>query len=164
MAITHVPNTYKGTINISSSANATISVGSIYSGAVGQVYTVGAGGGGGSSYVPANGAYLSAGTSWNNTNTNTNTNIKISGNNPTLSTDTTAINLNELSELLNMFKDVMMFSFEDPKVLAENPTLNDAYTQYKDKLKEKYNDPELKEVYNQYKLIKALSQKEEKND
>jgi hypothetical protein len=63
-----------------------------------------------------------------------------------------------------MFKEVMMFSFEDPKVLAENPTLNDAYTQYKDKLKEKYNDPELKEVYNQYKLIKALSQKEEKND
>jgi hypothetical protein len=153
MAITHVPSTRTGTINISSSANATISVGSIYS----SNYTIGAGGGGGGS------SYISAGpTSW--TNTNTNTNIRISGNNPTLSTDTTAINLNELSELLNMFKDVMMISFEDPKVLAENPTLNDAYTQYKDKLKEKYNDPELKEVYNQYKLIKALSQREEKND
>jgi hypothetical protein len=157
MAITHVPNTYKGTINISSSPNATISVGTISSGSIyssaSQVYTVGAGGGGSSSY-------LTAGASWNTVNTNTN--IKISGNNPTLSTDTNVINLNELSELLNMFKEVMMFSFEDPKVLAENPTLHDAYTQYKDKLKEKYNDPELKEVYNQYKLIKALSQKEEK--
>ena len=155
MAITHVPSTYKGTINISSSPNATISVGTISSGSIyssaSQVYTVG--GGGGSSY-------LTAGASWNTVNTNTN--IKISGNNPTLSTDTNVINLNELSELLNMFKEVMMFSFEDPKVLAENPTLHDAYTQYKDKLKEKYNDPELKEVYNQYKLIKALSQKEEK--
>jgi len=150
MAIAHVPNTYKGTINISSSSNATVSVGSIYS----SNYTIGAGGGGGSSYISA------GSTSW----TNTNTNIRISGNNPTLSTDTTIINLNELSELLNMFKDVMMISFEDPKVLAENPTLNDAYTQYKDKLKEKYNDPELKEVYNQYKLIKALSLREEKND
>ena len=156
MTITHVPSACTGTINISSSANATISVGSIYSGAVGQVYTVGAGGGGGSSYISA------GPTSW--TNANTNTNIRISGNNPTLSTDTAVINLNELTELLNMFKDVMMFSFEDPKVLAENPTLNDAYTQYKDKLKEKYNDPELKEVYNQYKLIKALSLREEKND
>ena len=157
MTITHVPNTYKGTINISSSPNATISVGTISSGSIyssaSQVYTVGAGGGGSSSY-------LTAGASWNTVNTNTN--IKISGNNPTLSTDTNVINLNELSELLNMFKEVMMFSFEDPKVLAENPTLHDAYTQYKDKLKEKYNDPELKEVYNQYKLIKALSQKEEK--
>ena len=155
MAITPRPNTFKGTINISASPNATISSGSIYSSAS-QVYTVGAGGGGGSS------SYLTAGASWNTVNTNTN--IKVSGNNPTLSTDTAVINLNELSELLNMFKDVMMFSFEDPKVLAENPTLHDAYTQYKDKLKEKYNDPELKEVYNQYKLIKALSQKEEQND
>jgi len=84
----------------------------------------------------------------------------ISGKNPTLSTDNSKINIDEMAELLKMFKEIMFFAFEEAKVLEENPTLNDAYTTYKNKLKEKYNDPELQEAYNQYKLIKALSTEE----
>ena len=149
MAITHVPSTYTGTINVTTSPNATVSVGSIYAGSVGQVYTIGAGGGGGT------GAYLTSSNQWSSTSVNAN--LKISGNNPKLQTDKNEISIDEMAELLKMFKEIMFFAFEEAKVLEENPTLNDAYTTYKNKLKEKYNDPELQEAYNQYKLIKTLS-------
>jgi hypothetical protein len=149
MAITHVPSTYTGTININTSPKATVSVGSIYTGSVGQVYTIGASSGAGT------GAYLTSGHQWSSTSVNAN--LKISGKNPTLQTDKNEISIDEMAELLKMFKEVMFFAFEEAKVLEENPTLNDAYTTYKNKLKEKYNDPELQEAYNQYKLIKTLS-------
>jgi hypothetical protein len=150
MAITQLPSTYQGTINITTSPNVNVSVvSSAYTGSVGQVYTIGAGGGGSS------GAYLTSSNQWSSTSVNAN--LKISGKNPTLQTDKNEISIDEMAELLKMFKEIMFFAFEEAKVLEENPTLNDAYTTYKNKLKEKYSDPELQEAYNQYKLIKALS-------
>jgi len=109
----------------------------------------------------SSGMYLtSSGWSSISPTTYTQADVKISGKNPTLSTDKNKIDIDEMAELLKMFKEVMFFAFEESKVLEENPTLNDAYITYKNKLKEKYSDPELQEVYNQYKLIKALSTEE----
>jgi hypothetical protein len=135
-----------------------------------STYVIAAGGGGSSSgtytgsiSIPTanSGMYLtSSGFSGISTTTSIPADLKISGKNPTLSTDKSKIDIDEMADLLKMFKEVMFFAFEESKVLEENPTLNDAYTNYKNKLKEKYSDPELQEAYNQYKLIKALSTEE----
>jgi len=145
------------------------------------VVTVGAGGGGGSSSstytgnlslpstwatpgitTGSSGMYLTSSGYVTNT-TKIQAEVTISGKNPTLSTDSNKIDLDEMAGILATLKDVFFILPKHQKLIDENPTLKDAWDQYESVLRKNLNDPELKEVYNQYKTLEALS-KEEQHD
>ena len=109
----------------------------------GTVYITSSGtgypGGAGSS-----GSYLTSGTGisgtqWSN---NINANIKITGNNPTLSTEKNDINLDELADLIKILKERLLIIVPD-------------FEKH-----EKYSA--LKKAYDHYKLIEAMIQEEKK--
>jgi hypothetical protein len=121
---------------------------------------IGSGGGGGSGVytttapntstitVPAQGGggagtYLSSGTSgsmW--VGTTQNANVKITGNNPTITTDKNSINLDEVADLVKILKERLLVIIPD-------------FEKH-----EKY--AALKKAYDHYKLIEAMVQEEKK--
>ena len=124
------------------------------------VTMIGSGGGGGSGVytttapntstitVPAQGGggagtYLSSGTSgsmW--VGTTQNANVKITGNNPTITTDKNSINLDEVADLVKILKERLLVIIPD-------------FEKH-----EKY--AALKKAYDHYKLIEAMVQEEKK--
>ena len=121
----------------------------------------GGGGGGGGVYttttapntstitIPAQGGggvgtYLSSGTTstpmW--TNITQNANIKVTGNNPTITTDKNSINLDEVADLVKILKERLLVIIPD-------------FEKH-----EKY--AALKKAYDHYKLIEAMVQEEKK--
>jgi hypothetical protein len=99
--------------------------------------TVPAQGGGGS------GTYLSSGTigsMW--TTTMQNANVRITGNNPTITTDKNSINLDEVADLVKILKERLLVIIPD-------------FEKH-----EKY--AALKKAYDHYKLIEAMVQEETK--
>jgi hypothetical protein len=125
------------------------------------VTMIGSGGGGGSGVytttapntstitVPAQGGggvgtYLSSGTSgpmWTTTTTQ-NANVRITGNNPTITTDKNSINLDEVADLVKILKERLLVIIPD-------------FEKH-----EKY--AALKKAYDHYKLIEAMVQEEKK--
>lgn len=130
---------------------------------ISSTITIGAGGGGGSSGQ----YYTTSGTStvWSNpllSTTSINANLIISGKKPTLSTDMNKIDIDEMAGIIATLRDVFFILPKHQKLIDENPTLKDAWEQYETVLRKNLNDPELKEVYNQYKTLEALLKEEEK--
>ena len=126
----------------------------------------GGGGGGGSIYtgnisIPtttgSSGMYL---TSSGYTTITTQADVKISGPNPTLSTDHYKININEMIGVIEMMKEVFCIIPKNQKLLDANSTLKDSYEQYESILKQKLSDPSLIEAYNEYKTLEILSKEE----
>ena len=140
------------------------------------VVTVGAGGGGGSSSTytgnlslpstwattGSSGMYLTSSGYVTNT-TKIKAEVTISGKNPTLSTDSNKIDLDEMAGIIATLKDVFFILPKNQKLIDENPTLKDAWEQYETVLRKNLNDSALIEAYNQYKTLEALS-KEEQHD
>jgi hypothetical protein len=122
---------------------------------------VGGGGGGGSGVytttapntstitIPAQGgggagSYYTSGTTgpmWTTTTTQ-NANVKITGNNPTITTDKNSINLDEVADLVKILKERLLVIIPD-------------FEKH-----EKY--AALKKAYDHYKLIEAMVQEEKK--
>jgi hypothetical protein len=116
-----------------------------------SVYVATGGGGGGSS------TYTNI-----STTTSIQADVKISGKNPTLSTDMNKIDIDEMAGIIATLRDVFFILPKHQKLIDENPTLRDAWDHYETVLRKNLNDPELKEVYNQYKTLEALSKEEDK--
>ena len=125
------------------------------------VTMVGGGGGGGASgtittnntgtaYIPSTvvgggGTYYSSGVGTSGpmwTNTTQNANVKITGNNPTITTDKNSINLDEVADLVKILKERLLVIIPD-------------FEKH-----EKY--AALKKAYDHYKLIEAMVQEEKK--
>lgn len=144
---------------------------SIYS-STSSVVTVGAGGGGNSnsSYsgtivLPATSASsgLYATTSgWTSISQPQNATVKITGKNPTIQTENSEINIDELIGIVKTLKEVLNVIPKNERLLNENPTLRDSYAHYESVLKEKLSDPALVEAYNQYRTLEILSTEEQK--
>jgi hypothetical protein len=121
---------------------------------------IGSGGGGGSGVytttasntstitIPAqgggsSGSYYTSGTTgpmW--TNITQNANVRITGNNPTITTDKNSINLDEVADLVKILKERLLVIIPD-------------FEKH-----EKY--AALKKAYDHYKLIEAMVQEEKK--
>ena len=125
------------------------------------VTMVGGGGGGGASgtittnntgtaYIPSTvvgggGTYYSSGVGTSGpmwTTTTQNANVKITGNNPTITTDKNSINLDEVADLVKILKERLLVIIPD-------------FEKH-----EKY--AALKKAYDHYKLIEAMVQEENK--
>jgi hypothetical protein len=122
---------------------------------------IGSGGGGGSGVytttapntstitIPAQGgggagSYYTSGTTgpmWTTTTTQ-NANVRITGNNPTITTDKNSINLDEVADLVKILKERLLVIIPD-------------FEKH-----EKY--AALKKAYDHYKLIEAMVQEEKK--
>jgi hypothetical protein len=85
----------------------------------------------------------------------TGTNINVAGK---------EINLLEMYETMMTLSRALNIIPRDQKLLDSNPTLADAYEQYEKILIEKMSDARIKEAYDQYQTLKALSTEEESND
>ena len=125
------------------------------------VTMIGSGGGGGSGVytttapntstitIPAQGgggagSYYTSGTTgpmWTTTTTQ-NANVRITGNNPTITTDKNSINLDEVADLVKILKERLLVIIPD-------------FEKH-----EKY--AALKKAYDHYKLIEAMVQEEKK--
>ena len=124
------------------------------------VTMVGGGGGGasgtittnntGTAYIPSTvvgggGTYYSSGVGTSGpmwTNTTQNANVRITGNNPTITTDKNSINLDEVADLVKILKERLLVIIPD-------------FEKH-----EKY--AALKKAYDHYKLIEAMVQEEKK--
>jgi len=98
-----------------------------------------------SAVVGGSGTYLSSGTTsspmWTTTTTQ-NANVRITGNNPTITTDKNSINLDEVADLVKILKERLLVIIPD-------------FEKH-----EKY--AALKKAYDHYKLIEAMVQEEKK--
>jgi hypothetical protein len=94
--------------------------------------------------------------------TSINADVRISGPNPTISTDDHQININDLINIIEMMKEVFCIIPKNQTLLDSNPTLKDSYEQYEAILKQKLSDPALLEAYNEYKTLEILSKEENK--
>ena len=112
------------------------------------------------SWYGSSGMVLSSSGSFSSTSINAD--VRISGPNPTISTDDHKININDLINIIEMMKEVFCIIPKNQPLLDSNPTLKDSYEQYEAILKQKLSDPALLEAYNEYKTLEILSKEENK--
>jgi hypothetical protein len=132
--------TITGAIGSASPATSTVN---ITTGGTGYTNVMpGGGGGAGNYYINNSGIGTGGVSSWGTINPHTN--LRITGKNPVLSTDKSAINLDELAEMMKVMRERLLILIPD-------------FEKH-----EKYIA--LKKAYDHYKLIEAMLKEEKKDE